>query len=393
MSHLAKILGHPARLAAVLMITVGLGATTVYLPGVAGTALAQQTGEVPGQSLGAASDAEFWRAVRQGQEFTVSIPDKKAAIMIQSEGENWRNARNGPVTNFGGWVIVGMIILLAAFFGLRGRIRIDSGFSGKLIRRFSSLEIIAHWLTAGSFIVLGLTGLNIMYGRYLFGKSVESPGDFSGLHQFFAFTAYYGKLAHNYIAFAFMLGVVMIFVLWVKDNIPRGIDLKWLAVGGGMFSKDVHPPAKKFNAGQKLIFWTVVLGGTTMSVSGLILMFPFTIGLFAPTFEVLNVFGLNLPTDLSVIEEMQLSQLWHAVVAVVMIAVIIAHIYIGSMGMEGAWDAMGSGMVDENWAREHHGLWVAEVKGETPPGDDGAATEKSKSAKEKKDDGAAPQTA
>ena len=132
-------------------------------------AMAQQAGEVPGESLASASDADFWRAVREGQQFTVSIPDKTGGVMIQSEGENWRNARNGPVTNFGGWIIVGMIVVLAIFFGLRGRIRIDSGFSGKLIRRFSSVELIAHWLTAGSFIVLGLTGLNVMYGRYLFG--------------------------------------------------------------------------------------------------------------------------------------------------------------------------------------------------------------------------------
>ena len=380
MFKLINMLFNSTRFVAILTLVTALGVATIGLMGASGMAMAQQDGAVPGQSQGTTNDADIWRAVRQGQEFTVSIPDKKAGIMIQSEGENWRNARNGPVTNFGGWMIIGVIILLAAFFGLRGRIRIDSGFSGKLIQRFNSLERFAHWLTAGSFIVLGLTGLNIMYGRYLFGKSVESPGDFSGLHQFFAFTAYYGKLAHNYIAFAFMLGVVMIFLLWVKDNIPRGIDLKWLAVGGGLFSKNVHPPAKKFNAGQKLIFWTVILGGTTISVSGLILMFPFTIGLFAPTFEVLNVFGLNLPTDLSVIEEMQLSQLWHAVVGVVMIAIIIAHIYIGSMGMEGAWDAMGSGMVDENWAREHHGLWVAEVKGEAPPPDHSGDTGSKKAA-------------
>lgn len=350
-----------------LALAAGLGFATIALPGVSGVALAQEGGEVPGESQGAASDAEFWRAVREGQEFTVSIPDKQAGVMIQSEGETWRNYRNGPLTNFGGWVIVGMIIVLAMFYGLRGRIRVDSGLSGKMMRRFGNLELIGHWLTAGSFIVLGLTGLNTMYGRYLFGKSVESPGEFSGLHQFFAFTAYYGKLAHNYVAFAFMAGLVMIFVLWVKDNIPRGIDLKWLAVGGGLFSKNVHPPAKKFNAGQKFIFWTVILGGTTLSLSGLSLMFPFTFGLFAPTFSVLNVLGLNLPTDISILQEMQLAQIWHAVVAVVMISIIIAHIYIGSVGMEGAWDAMGSGMVDENWAREHHGLWVAETKGEAPP--------------------------
>ncbi|MCK5620787.1 MAG: formate dehydrogenase subunit gamma, partial [Alphaproteobacteria bacterium] len=363
MFKLIKTIRHPARIAALLMLAAGLGVAAIDLPGLSGMALAQQAGEVPGDSLGAASDADFWRAVREGQQFTVSIPDKKAGVMIQSEGENWRNARNGPVTTIGGWVIVGMLVVLGFFFGLRGRIRIDSGLSGKLIQRFSSVERIGHWLTAGSFIVLGLTGLNVMYGRYLFGKGGALPGDFSGLHQFFAFTAYYGKLAHSYIAFAFMAGIVMIVVLWVKDNIPRAIDLKWLAVGGGLFSKDVHPPAKKFNAGQKFIFWTVVLGGTTLSVSGLALMFPFTFGVFAPTFEVLNYLGLNLPTTLTVIEEMQLSQLWHAVVAAIMIAIIIAHIYIGSLGMEGAWDAMGSGMVDENWAREHHGLWMAEVKG------------------------------
>ena len=367
---------HPARFAAALALAAGLGVATVDLPGFSSMALAQQGGEVPGQSLGTTSDGDFWRAVREGQQFTVSIPDKKAAVMIQSEGENWRNARNGPVTNFGGWVIVGIIVILALFFGLRGRIRIDSGFSGKLIQRFNSIERIAHWLTAGSFIVLALTGLNTMYGRYLFGKADATPGEFGGLHQFFAFTAYYGKLAHHYIAFAFMLGIVMIFALWVKDNIPRAIDLKWLAVGGGMFSKGVHPPAKKFNAGQKLIFWVVVLGGISLSVSGLSLMFPFTFSLFAPTFVVLNALGFDLPATISVIEEMQLSQLWHAIVAAAMIAVITAHIYIGSLGMEGAWDAMGSGMVDENWAREHHGLWIAEVKGEAPPPDhdgDGAA--------------------
>jgi formate dehydrogenase subunit gamma len=351
------------------MITVGLGATSVHPPGFVGMAKAQPAGEVPGQSLGVASDTEFWRAVREGQEFTVSIPDKKAGVMIQSEGEAWRNYRNGPVTSFGGWMIIGMIVWLAMFFGLRGRIHIDSGFSGKLITRFNSIELVAHWLTAGSFIVLGLTGLNTMYGRYLFGKAGESPGEFSGLHQFFAFTAYYGKLAHNYIAFLFMLGIVMIVVLWVKDNIPRVIDLKWLAVGGGLFTKGVHPPAKKFNTGQKFIFWAVVLGGTALSISGLSLFFPFTFGLFAPAFEVLNFLGLNLPTDLTMVEEMQLSQLAHAVVAVVMVAIIIAHIYIGTLGMEGAWAAMGNGMVDENWAREHHGLWVAEVKGEAPPPD------------------------
>lgn len=385
MSRIHIFLNLPARLIALAVLVAGLGVVTGNFQGLGGVAHAQQTGgEVPGDSLGVASDADFWRSVRQGQQFTVSIPDKKAGVMIQSEGENWRNARNGPVTSLGGWMMVGMLVILGFFFGLRGRIRVDSGLSGRLIERFSRIELIGHWLTAGSFIVLGITGLNVMYGRYLFGKAGGTPGEFGALHQFFAFTAYYGKLLHHYVAFAFMAGIVLIFVLWVRDNIPRSIDLKWLAVGGGLFTKGVHPPAKKFNAGQKFIFWTVVLGGLTLSVSGLSMMFPFTFGLFAPTFKVLNFLGLALPTSLTAIEEMQLSQLWHAVMAAVMIAIIISHIYIGSLGMEGAWDAMGSGMVDENWAREHHGLWVAEMKGEPPPPDhdgDGGSSKAPKDAK------------
>lgn len=369
MSKIIKSFSYVARFMVVLTLAAGFGVATIELPGFSGMAMAQQAGEVPGESLGANSDAEFWRSVRQGEQFTVSIPDKKAGVMIQSEGENWRNARNGPVASFGGWMIVGMLVILGFFFGLRGRIRVDSGLSGRLIERFSRIELIGHWLTAGSFIVLGLTGLNVMYGRYLFGKAGETPGEFGALHQIFAFTIYYGKLLHHYVAFAFMAGIVLIFVLWVRDNIPRGIDLKWLAVGGGLFTKGVHPPAKKFNAGQKFIFWSVVLGGVTLSISGLSMMFPSTFSVFGPTFSLLNVFGLNLPTALTGIEEIQLSLLWHAVMAAVMIAIVIAHIYIGSVGMEGAWDAMGSGMVDENWAREHHGLWVAEVKGEAPPPD------------------------
>lgn len=355
---------------AVISFVLGLGfapAADTLIP----TAAAQQSGEVPGQSLGTTSDSDFWRQVRGGEQGAVTIPDKQAGVMIQSGGENWRNIRNGPVSTIGLWSVLGVIIVLAVFFALRGRIRIDSGVSGKQIQRFKKIEVIAHWLVAGSFIILAITGLNILYGRYLFGGVSEGPGNFGALHQVFAALAYYGKFAHNFVAFAFMAGIVMIFVLWVRDNIPNRTDLKWLAVAGGLFRKGVHPPAKKFNAGQKFIFWAVVLGGISLSLSGLSLMFPFTMPIFAKTFAALSIFGL--PTDLTMIEEMQLSQLWHAIVALVMIAIIIAHIYIGSLGMEGAFDAMGTGMVDENWAREHHGLWVAEIKGEAPPADHGGS--------------------
>ncbi|HER19823.1 MAG TPA: formate dehydrogenase subunit gamma [Chromatiales bacterium] len=363
-------IGRGRRVAALVLFAF-IFSCSVNLPldggGIMATAAAQEGGTVPGETLGATSDSDFWRAVREGASGSVSIPDKKAAIMIQSEGENWRNVRNGPLSTIGIWLLAGIIIVLALYFALRGRIRVEGGPSGRTVERFNGVERFAHWLTAGTFVVLAITGLNILYGRYLFAGQVADPSEFGALHQAFAALTYYGKFAHNFLAFGFMLGLVMLFVLWVRDNIPKKVDLQWLAKGGGMFSKGVHPPAEKFNGGQKILFWLVILGGLSLSLSGIALLFPFTFEMFGGTFAVLNVFGLGLPTDITPIEEMQLSQIWHAIVGLGMIAIIIAHIYIGSIGMEGAFDAMGTGMVDENWAREHHPLWAAKLKGEAPP--------------------------
>ena len=319
-------------------------------------------GNVPGGSLGNSSDSEMWRDIRRGGQFGVSIPDGQSAVMVQSEGELWRLIRNGPLVFYGAVVVLGMVGLLVIFYLLRGRIRVEHGLSGQTIERFGMLERSLHWMVAVSFIILAITGMNILWGKYVLmpvlGKEI------------FATISMWGKYAHNFLAFPFMLGVVLMFVLWVKHNIPNKYDLIWLSKAGGLFSKGVHPPSRKFNAGQKLIFWTVVLGGVSLSLSGVALLFPFQIDPWAKTFGVLQSIGLNVPDPASItpMMEMQLSTLWHAVVSLVMIAIILAHIYIGSVGMEGALDAMGSGQVDINWAREHHDLWVKEVEAETGRG-------------------------
>ncbi|HEX9769578.1 MAG TPA: formate dehydrogenase subunit gamma [Kiloniellales bacterium] len=362
---LARRLVVPALFAAVLAVvapsvTSGGAWAQTNDPGV--EADMPTTGNVPGESLGNTSDSEIWRAVRQGIQGEVSIPDKKAGVLVQSEGDNWRAWRNGPLTVSGIWVVLGMLGLLALYFAIRGRIRVDRGMSGDTIERFNGIERFAHWLTASTFIILGLTGLNMLYGRHVLLPVL-------GYDAFAALTLG-GKYAHNYLAFGFMIGVVLMFVLWIRDNLPNRYDLSWIAKGGGLFSKGVHPPSRKFNAGQKLIFWVVVLGGLSLSLSGIALLFPFQFAMFEPTFNALNAIGFRLPSELTAIEEMQLSQLWHGFVGLIMIAIILAHIYIGSLGMEGAFAAMGSGQVDENWAREHHNVWVAELKGEPHPDPD-----------------------
>jgi formate dehydrogenase subunit gamma len=262
----------------------------------------------------------------------VSIPDQRSATLIQPAGKQWRDFIRDTLPWVGGVLILGMLALLTLFYLIRGRVPIEGGRSGETITRFNGLDRFAHWLTATSFIVLAITGLNIAFGRMLLLPLIGPE----------AFTAFseVGKLAHNFLSFPFVIGVVLMFVLWVRDNIPNRLDLDWFMAGGGVVGHR-HAHSRRFNGGQKFIFWSVMILGTVLSVTGFILMFPFVF------------------TGLA---GMQLSQVVHAILSMVMISIILAHIYIGSLGMEGAFDAMGSGEVDLNWAEAHHDLWAEEMR-------------------------------
>mgnify|MGYP002725540330 CR=1 FL=1 len=350
-SKLRHFLAIPAlALGIVYASAVGLtGSVVLDIP-----AAAQSKGAVPGGWSGSMSDTEIWRAIRKGVKGKSDMQDPMAATLVQSEGDSWRAFKNGPLSQFGGWSLALIILVLVVFRLVRGQVKVDSGLSGQTIERFNALERATHWLTASSFILLALTGLNVMYGKYVL-LPILGPEAFASL-------TYYGKLSHNYIGFAFMVGVLIMIVLWTRHNLLDGTDFKWMAHGGGLLTKGDHPPAKKFNFGQKCIFWMVVLGGVTLSVSGLALLFPYEITPWSKTFAILNIFGFGLPTDLSALQETQVSVLWHSAVALGMIAVIIAHIYIGTpLGMEGAIDAVASGQVDVNWVKEHHSIWADEA--------------------------------
>ncbi len=305
-------------------------------------------------------DLEMWQQLRQGAEGKVTIPDTKAGRLVDSSGEAWRNLRNGPLPVYGAWLLAGTVGLIALFFLVRGRIKVEHGWAGRTIERFSGFERMGHWLLATSFIVLAVTGLNVLYGRYVLLPVIGKEA--------FASIAQVGKMLHNYVAFAFMLGLVWVLITWIRHNIPSWRDLQWLAMGGGMLVKGVHPPSWKFNAGQKILFWLIILGGASISLSGLSLLFPYELPMFAKTFAAINsVLGTDLPVTLTVNQEMQYASLWHAIMGVFLTAVIIGHIYIGTLGMQGAFSAMGSGQVDVAWAKQHHSLWADEVlKGSGP---------------------------
>ena len=260
----------------------------------------------------------------------VSIPDQRSSVLVQPAGRDWREFRNVTLRWIGGISILGMLAVLVIFYLSRGMVRLESGRSGRTIVRFTAFERFVHWLTAACFIVLAISGLNITFGRPLLLPLIGFEA--------FSEWSQWAKYAHIYLSFPFTIGVVLIFLMWIAGNIPNKVDVDWLKRGGGLIGHD-HPPAQRFNAGQKAIYWIVIIGGTAVAVTGYLLMFPFY---------------------LSGIEGMQWAQIVHSIVAVLFVAVMLAHIYIGTIGMEGTFEAMGRGTVDVNWAKEHHSLWAEE---------------------------------
>jgi formate dehydrogenase subunit gamma len=259
-----------------------------------------------------------------------SIPDTKSYNLEQPRGRDWRKFHEVTLKWIGAIAILGMLAVLVLFYLIRGMIRIEHGRSGRTIVRFSMFERFVHWMTATCFIVLGISGLNITFGKELLLPLI-------GPHAFSNWSLG-AKYAHNYLSFPFTLGVVLILLMWIAWNFPTKVDLVWLKEGGGMVGHK-HPSAYRFNAGQKLIYWWVVIVGAIIAGSGYMLMFPF------------------YTTDIA---GMQLSQVVHGVSAVAFVAVMLAHIYIGTIGMEGAFEGMWDGTVDLNWAKEHHDLWLAQ---------------------------------
>jgi formate dehydrogenase subunit gamma len=259
-----------------------------------------------------------------------TIPDVRSYNIIQPAGREWRHFREVTLYWLGAIAILGMLGLLVVFYLIRGMVRIEGGRSGRTLTRFSTFERLVHWTTATCFVVLALSGLNITFGRELLMPLVGAD--------IFASWSQWAKYAHNYLSFPFTLGVIVIFLMWVAWNIPGRLDVEWVKEGGGLVGNK-HPPAPRFNAGQKMIYWIVIIGGTAVAVTGYLLMFPF---------YVTGIAG------------MQLAQMVHGTVAVLFVAVMIAHAYIGTIGMEGAFEAMWDGKVDVNWAKEHHSVWLAE---------------------------------
>ena len=284
-----------------------------------------------------------WNEVRSGEPQYTSQRGAETNVLIQPMGQTWRAARV-PVATIGGFLFVLALLAIAVFYVLRGPIKTSGAPTGRMVERFTLVERSVHWGVAITFVALAVTGLVIT-----FGKSVLLP--IIG-YTLFSWLATLSKTLHNFVGPVLVVLLPIMIVLFLRENLFRAHDFAWLKKAGGMFSGE-HVPAGKANAGQKLLFWLmVVVIGITLCVTGLILDFP--------------NFNQTRAT-------MQLANVVHMVAGIAGTILVAGHIYLGTIGMKGALDAMRTGYVDEAWAKEHHEYWYNDIKaGRIPAGDEAA---------------------
>ena len=279
------------------------------------------------------NNATTWRDVRSGKEEYTSIKGRETGVLVQTYGETWRQLKNGWITPLVGWLVALVVVVIGAFYRWRGSIKVHGAATGRLIQRFTPFERYVHWVVAISFSILGITGLIIMLGKVVLLPVIG--------YTLFGWLTQLSKHLHNFAGPVFVVSLLMFIVMFVKDNLPRLYDIGWLLKAGGMISGQ-HVPSGRFNAGEKLWFWGgVVFLSLIVSASGLVLDFP------------------NFDQVRAVMIE---ANLVHAVAAGAVMAISLGHIYLGSIGLEGAYDAMRYGYVDEAWAKEHHEYWYNDIK-------------------------------
>lgn len=258
-------------------------------------------------------------------------------VILQRGGNTWRTLRNWPIATASGILLLVMPLLIFVFYRLVGPLRLEHPESGRKIERFSDWERTVHWATAISFVLLALTGLILM-----FGKKIILP--WLG-HTPYSWVDAICIFIHNFVGPLFILCSIIMFATFAHRNIFRRWDWLWIK---SLITRRPAPPTGFFNAGEKLWFWGgVTLLGLVMSVTGLVMDFA------------------NLGQTRYIL---QWANYLHIAGATFFICAAMGHIYIGTIGMNGAFESMRHGTVDEEWAREHHELWYNEVRaGGTAP--------------------------
>ena len=294
------------------------------------------------------NNAPFWRAVREsGQTKGISnLPGAEKGVLIQSftqypgsrlanAGDAWRQVRNQWLLPYGGALLVIVVLAIGLYYWRKGAMGGHEPDTGRVIERFTYFERAAHWSNAIAFCVLAISGLVMAFGKFVLLPVIGGA--------LFGWLTYALKTAHNFVGPLFAVSLVVVFFTFLRDNKPSKGDLEWLLKGGGLLG-GTEVPSHRFNAGEKLIFWGgVFLLGTVVVGSGLVL------DKLIPGMDYLR-------------GDMQIANMIHSVATVLMMAMFLGHIYLGTIGMKGAYQGMKTGYVDDGWAKEHHALWAADIR-------------------------------
>ncbi len=292
------------------------------------------------------NNAPMWRDVGKGVTGYSSLPYPEAGNLIQpfvnypgsrltNAGEAWRQVRNNWIIPYGGSVLLIVLVAIGLFYAAKGSIPTHGAPTGRVIERFTYFERAAHWVNAIAFVALAISGIVMAFGKFFLLPIIGST--------LFGWLTYALKNLHNFAGPLFAVSLLVVIVTFVKDNLPAKEDIQWLLKGGGLFS-GVEVPSHRFNAGEKVVFWAgVFFFGLIVVGSGLFL-------------------DKLLPTVDYTRGNMQVAHMIHASAAVLMMALFMGHIYLGTIGMKGAYKAMKTGYVDETWAKEHHQLWHDDIK-------------------------------
>jgi len=285
----------------------------------------------------------FWRVVRHGIPAYTSTPAQGHTVLIVNGGENWRKMRNGLIMRGSQWILAMALLAMGLFYFLVGSDKLEKPRSGVKIERFTIGERVLHWYIALLFTIMAITGLSLLLGRLalipIFGHPVVS-----GYLQA-------SKVLHNYCGPLLLVGILLASLIWFRYNIPKKMDVQWFKNMGGMIGHGSRPHAGKINGGEKGWFWLVVIFGIAVGITGVLLDFP--------------IWGQSRLT-------MQISHIIHVAVAVLFVTCSFGHIYVGTIGIEGVFEAMWTGSVDVIWAQQHADLWYQEkirekeAKPETP---------------------------
>jgi formate dehydrogenase subunit gamma len=295
------------------------------------------------------NNAPIWRQVGAGATGYSSLPASEApeagnliqpfvqypGSKLTTAGEAWRQVRNNWIIPYGGSLLLIAALAIALFYYGKGTMKLHGQETGRKIERFTPLERAAHWTNAIAFVCLAVSGLVIAWGKFFIQPIIGNA--------LFGWLTYALKNLHNFAGPLFAVSLIIVFVTFLKDNWPSKEDITWLLKGGGLLSGQ-EVPSHRFNAGEKVVFWLGVLGlGVIVVASGLVL-------------------DKLIPGLIYERGTMQIANMIHGVATVLMMAMFMGHIYMGTIGMQGAYSAMRTGYVDETWAKEHHELWYDDIK-------------------------------